>query len=320
MLCGTALTFQVEIRADQGSYLDTVSVGKSGRDVPAGTTVAFAENFASGLPGSWEIESRGSGSGPAATWTADNPGNRPANAPIVPPFMIVDSEAAGPGVDQDERLISPVIDLSAASNARIEFDSFFNDSPGGAERGDVDVMSSLTGGEWVNVFRYQSSSANPDHRVVDITAQAAGASDVQIQFRYDNGAFNRWWMIDNVRVLYDYAASCETVSCPQTGVPGESLRLDWESPTRISWSSAAGATSYELSRGAAADLTRLKTNEIDSCTRANTTATSFDGLTERPAVGSFSWWLVRGVNAVGPGTIGNGSSGPRLQDSSGVCP
>lgn len=320
LLCGTRLEFQVEIRSSQGTYVDTVQVGKSGRDLPAGTITAFSESFAGGIPAGWEIESRGSGEGPAATWTADNPGGRSANPPIVPPFVIVDSDAAGPGVDQDERLISPVIDLRAAANARVEFDSYFNDAPGTAERGDLDVMSSLTGGEWVNVFRYQASSPNPDHRVVDITAQAAGASDVQLQFRYDNGSFSRWWMIDNITVRYDYAAACETLTCPQTGVPEESLRLDWDTTSRLSWSSAAGATSYELYRGTSDALPDLRTPAADSCTRASTSATAFDGLTERPAAGTFTWWLVRGVNGAGQGPIGTGSGGPRFQNSNGSCP
>jgi subtilisin-like proprotein convertase family protein len=320
MLCGTAINFEVQIRTDQGTYLDTITVGRTGRDVPAGSTTVFFESFGTGIPGTWEIESRGTGSGPVATWTDQNPGNRPANSPIVHPFAIIDSEVAGAGVEQDERLISPIIDLSGASNARIEFDSFFNHTPGAFERGDVDVMSSLTGNDWVNVFRYQATSANPDHRVIDITAQAAGASDVQIQFRYHDASFNRWWMVDNVKVLYDYPASCESIACPLTGVPGEALRLDWDNSSLLSWSSAPGATSYEVYRGLASDLPKLRTTEVDSCTRANTTTTSLSGVTERPAAGSFTWWLVRGVNSSGKGSIGNGSGSPRVQESSGVCP
>ena len=39
-----------------------------------------------------------------------------------------------------------------------------------------------------------------------------------------------------------------------------------------------------------------------------------------PSSGAFTWWLVRASNSGGTGPAGNGTAGPRLQDSSGACP
>ncbi|MFN7967374.1 MAG: proprotein convertase P-domain-containing protein [Acidobacteriota bacterium] len=320
--CGSTVQFNVEIHTHQGVFTDALSIGPTGEKVPAGRTTDLFEDFAAGIPTTWTVEDKGSGGGAASTWTTSNPGGRAANPPITEPFAIVDSQAAGAGASQEERLITPTLDLSAASSVTVEFDSFFNFGPGGGdERGDVDVRSTLTGGDFVNVFRYNgASSANPDHRVVDITAQAAGASDVVIQFRYTRGANDRWWQVDNVKVSHPFPESCRYRTCDQNSSPGEVLRLRWDTKTALSWTAATGAQSYSLYRGTGADLPKLLTAEADSCTRLTTTATSATSIAEQPAAGSMSWWLVRASNGSGEGPVGQASQGPRLQSSRGACP
>ncbi len=160
------------------------------------------EDFDDGIPLTWTIVDGGSGGGSASTWTELNPGGRVAPAPITAPFAIVDSDNAGSSASQDEELISPVIDLSSATSALLEFDHYFQWFSGSLDEiGDVDVRSTLTGGSWVNISRNQgASSLYPAHGQIDITAQAAGASDVQVRFHYYQGQNEWYWMVDNIRV------------------------------------------------------------------------------------------------------------------------
>ena len=170
-----------------------------------GTTsgTAMNEDFSGGIPGTWTVINGGTGTGAAETWTTANPGARAASAPITDPFAIVDSDELG-SFDMDEQLITDNIDLSMALSATLEFDQYFYYySLGGDEYGDVDVRSSNTGGSWVNVFQnHGASSSNPDHQSIDITTEAAGASDVQIRFYYYQANFDWYWMIDNILVTY----------------------------------------------------------------------------------------------------------------------
>src|SRR6185503_12175913 len=121
-------------------------------------------------------------------------------APMQVPVATVDSDAAGPGATQDESLLSPVLDLSTATTATLQFDQFFRWFSGGtSEKADVDVRSSLTGGAWVTVLHQEGAgTANPDHRTLNISSQAAGAADAQVRFRYWDGSNEEYWQVDNV--------------------------------------------------------------------------------------------------------------------------
>lgn len=163
---------------------------------------AINEDFSNGIPNDWTVIDGGTGGGNASTWTTSNPCNRVGTSPIVAPFAIVDSDCAGSSATQDEELITPALDLSDATTVILEFDQYFYYySSGSNEVGDVDVRSSLTNNNWVNVFRNQgSSSSNPDHQTIDISPYAAGATNVQIRFHYYNGSYEWYWMIDNIKV------------------------------------------------------------------------------------------------------------------------
>jgi cysteine-rich repeat protein len=228
LACGSVITYNVAIHANEGdwtgSFTQTV-----GSPLTGGGTV-LSESFTSGIPGTWTIVDGGSGGGAAATWTSANPGARSIASPLVSPIAIIDSDNAGSTSTQDEQLISPVLNLSTATTVQLAFDHWFKwYSSGLSEIGDVDVKSSLTGGNWTNVFRNQNAStpasctgtscATPDHRVLDITAQAAGASNVQVRFHYYQAQFEWWWEVDNVTVTYTAPAGCNmhTCSAPSCG-------------------------------------------------------------------------------------------------------
>ncbi len=76
------------------------------------------------------------------------------------------------------------------------------------------MKSSRTGGVLVNVVHLAGSSTpNPNHRTVDISPQAAGASDVQIWFHYWNGQYAWYWQLDNVTVTWTGAVGCNMHVC-----------------------------------------------------------------------------------------------------------
>jgi len=169
-------------------------------------TVLFSEDFAAGL-GAWTVVHGGSGSGPASTWTTDNPGGR--LLPLLAPFAIVDSDELGPGWLMAEQLISPVVDCTGYSGVELELAHDFRYGSGGSyEIGDVDAHSSATGGVWPILARFVGSSASGTVRL-DMTTVAAGQPDVQVRFHYHNAADEWWWAVDDVRVLGDNGFVCE---------------------------------------------------------------------------------------------------------------
>ncbi len=211
--CGSDVLFQLRIDAAQGSWTGSFT-HKAGRILP-GNQTPLNETFASGIPGTWAIVDGGSGGGNAATWTTSDPGSRAMTAPLASPVAIIDSDWANIGATQDEQLVTPVLDLQGAATATLQWDQYFRwYSAGQNEIGDVDVKSSKTGGAWVNVLRLQgASTADPDHRSVDVTAQAAGAADAQVRFHYYNASYEWWWQVDNVRVDTTAPAGCAMTVC-----------------------------------------------------------------------------------------------------------
>ena len=212
-VCGSSVEFQVTINANEGTFGGGFStiVGQP----YTGPQLAISEDFSGGIPSSWTVVDGGHGGGDAATWTTANPGHRAIRAPLTAPVVIVDSGFANSDAIQDEQLVTPVLDMSAALGATIDFDEYFNTL--GDAAGDVDVKSSLTGGIWTTVLRNMNATTpNPNHRTVNITAQAAGASDVQIRFHYYSYGVDWWWMVDNVRVTASVPAGCNAAVCQPT--------------------------------------------------------------------------------------------------------
>jgi subtilisin-like proprotein convertase family protein len=218
--CGTPLQFQVTINAAEGSWPGSFSV-------PAGlalgaTGTVLTESFTAGIPPTWTVGNGGTGGGLAQTWTAANPGVRVFTAPLESPVAIVDSDAAGVGATQDEELITPALSLASSPIVSVHFDQHFRwHALGQDEIADVDVRSSTTGGAWVNVFRQQgASSAVAERRAVDVSAQAGGATNVQVRFHNYGGSSEWWWELDNVRIDTAAYAGCEMPVCgaPQPNV------------------------------------------------------------------------------------------------------
>jgi hypothetical protein len=224
----------------------------------------------------------------------------------------------------DESLITPPIDLSGVTNATLEFDHYFNQYE--AEVADVDVRSSVTGGAWVNVARFTADSANPAAASIDITAEAAGAADVEIRWRYYNADFEWYWYVDNVRVSFTSPGGCAMLPCGLTGPPAEQAGERWPDRDTLAWDVDPFATEgYTVYRGTKATLPNLLGPASDSCVRFTSTAAAenaADLTADDPttALGRLYWYLVTGRNALGEGPAGAASAGPRQVDATGPCP
>jgi hypothetical protein len=82
---------------------------------------------------------------------------------------------------------------------------------------------------------------------------------------------------------------------------------------RLHWQPAPGATSYDIVRGA---LSALSPTHLGVCRAGGLTALLWDDF-EIPSAGQAYVYLVRGVSACGPGTLGFGAYGrPRTQTGS----
>jgi hypothetical protein len=143
----------------------------------------------------------------------------------------------------DEALVTPLVDLTGATSASLQFDHWFRRYE--TEIADLDVRSSATGGAWANVRRWTgTSSPNPEHVTVDLAAHA-GRSDLQVRWRYYDADFEWTWFVDNVIVSYTAPAGCATHPCPNVaggpppistlhadrGLPdGSRLVVDWNAP------------------------------------------------------------------------------------------
>jgi len=323
LACGSTVQFSVSIATGQGSWSGDTFTHVIGV-VSSGNGTALDVNFSSGIPATWTIVDGGAGGGTAATWTTANPGSRTATAPISTPFAIVDSDYAGSSATQDEQLITPVLDLSSATTVTLEFDQYFNWISGyGTDIGDVDVRSSLTSNAWVNVFRNsEADSPNPDHKTLNITVQSAGADNVQIRFRY-TGAYDMYWMVDNVKVTYTAPSGCTMDACtPAAGGPppvnhagtgaakfakgaGQTLNVAYDAAT-------CSAEKVVILYGALNDFTGYA-----GCAQSNGEA---DGTTTIDSTDHASTWYnlvwVEGTTAGHPGF---GTGGARTWNAAGLC-
>ena len=97
--------------------------------------------------------------------------------------------------DFDTSLISPSIAVADLATFELQFDGLFRTFSGGDF---VDVDVSVDGGEWTNV-----GGLNPvnslDPYSFDITTAVSGGTEFQLRFRYYNGNWQWYALVDNVR-------------------------------------------------------------------------------------------------------------------------
>ena len=158
----------------------------------------LSEDFSGdGLPDGWSIIDH---AGNDEIWFFENPNEIDFFSTTgFNGFAVFDSD----WYDDNEKpedcdLISPVLDCSAASNVRIEFEHLFE------EDGEsfAELFVSGDGGEtWHSIgLWWEEDTENPELVSIDITEFAAGKSEVLIRWNY-KGDWSWWWCIDDVEVF-----------------------------------------------------------------------------------------------------------------------
>ena len=133
---------------------------------------------------------------PYDKWHFANPGNRMLNYPVSGQFAIFDSENYSfSGGAEDVVLQSSILDCSIGTNILLIFDHYFVSGNGGQAKVEV-----FNGSSWLTVATYNSTSLNPQHVTINVSAQLGGISNAKLRFRWlGNGS--QYWAIDNVKVL-----------------------------------------------------------------------------------------------------------------------
>jgi len=179
------------------------------------TVPFYSEDFASGLPGSWQNIDNGSTANVLWRYTTtgamngfpfanalSNVGTTASNG-----YMIFDSDSAAASGGEDASIISGAIDCSAKTNVHLTFNEYFaqfNVSQG-------IVWVSNDGSTWTDIHHAEAglatdqTTANPFAQDIDISSIAAGQATVYIQFEWI-GEFEYFWMVDDIG-LYEVAAS-----------------------------------------------------------------------------------------------------------------
>ena len=86
----------------------------------------------------------------------------------------------------------------------------------------------MPGGAWVNVARWQADTSGTVS--IDITAHAAGETDLQVRFHYYNASYEWWWAVDDIFLLGNNGYVCEWTPFFEDG---------FESGDTTAWSATA---------------------------------------------------------------------------------
>lgn len=155
----------------------------------------LSETFSSGiLPSGWSnVDNSGGGA-----WQFNNPGGRTLNSTTgATGFAILDSDHYGPGNTENADLITPTIDCSTLAAVTLTFEHYYYAYTG--QTGKVSV-SGDNGATWTLLNTWTTSTANAALAQYDITAVAAGQSQVKIKWSFQ-GTYGWLWAIDDIRVF-----------------------------------------------------------------------------------------------------------------------
>ncbi|MBN1673090.1 MAG: S8 family serine peptidase [Kiritimatiellae bacterium] len=167
-------------------------------DDEAGTGLVVAVSFEAGLPDGWTVATNAH---PDGYWRFDNPAARSNYTGGAGSFAIADSDDAGK-FDMDTELRTPEMDLTDFETVRLQFRTDFNWYYwGGYEAAAVDVSANGDAGPWSNVWEKKSDDyPGPVVETVDISACAAGQSNVMVRFHYKNAYWDWWWEVDDIEI------------------------------------------------------------------------------------------------------------------------
>lgn len=154
------------------------------------------ETFDGGIPAGWQVVSGGSTSD---TW--ESVANRSGLSLNGTSFVIADSDAASTGATLSEVLLSPIMDVSAASTLQLSFDQYFRVLAGGStETAKVDVF---VNGNWFTIINQNAaggsvgSFASPARTSFNLTNFRS--ANFQLRFTY-TGSNDWYWALDNIEL------------------------------------------------------------------------------------------------------------------------
>jgi hypothetical protein len=177
-------------------------------------------------PSCWTIIDGGSIHNYEGTWHA---GRRSDNDY----YMVTDSDAEGYGETQNEQLISPVIDCSAATAVSLRYWHSFQQYS--TSESDVDI--SINQGPWQNIVSYTEDTEESTFH--NISFWAAGRSDVRIRFHY-TACDDWWWKVDSVAVESCVPLRIEDLTISLAANTTEIAHVV------LSWSDFPGAAQYKV--------------------------------------------------------------------------
>ena len=176
--------------------------------------------------------------------------------------------------------------------------------------------------------------------MIDITAEAAGASDVEIRWHYYNADFEWYWYLDNVSVNYTAPGGCDMTICSAApsapppipdgasgGDPIEVERLDAAgTELRVSWDDQCSPVTAKILYG---PLGGVATHSVAGAECGIAQAHVWDPVpvgdlwfvvvSEDGAGVEGSWGLATPSNERN-GPADSGTCGSTSKDVSGTCP
>jgi hypothetical protein len=219
--CGTEIPLTLTLSCDQGSWVTAYTF-----QVGATAPLLLEESFDLGNPpAGWSVQDGGDS---GETWTTSNPGERYLPAGMDDPVALLDSDWFGEAGIQDDALVSPSLDCTAATRVDLSFRCFLWALQTVREEAALVEVSPDGGGHWATaaVWRINvgippageppAPEGDPGASVpilLDISSIAAGESSVQVRFRY-LGHYGYYWMVDDVRVAaWEENPACASTSC-----------------------------------------------------------------------------------------------------------
>ncbi len=143
------------------------------------------------------------------TWT-NNPEVHRSSGYLDGEYIIVDSDAAGYGVDVDEELVSKSFDFSDFTGVKVRFNHYLRFYPDNNaeydEKAELDVKAGA--GDWVNVlsYSYTGSTVLEGNVEADISQYADGQSEVRLRWHYYESNYDYYWALDDVEIVGTLAA------------------------------------------------------------------------------------------------------------------